>query len=158
MSAYVAGRLLVCEAYASSPHYSQLLDNLLELISGNNGNDVRRAALSVIKRIAKRHHAVIAGHMDRVVSTVLGCVRDRNIPVKLTSERALLYTLQLQHDDTGFEAYNATGNAANVKALGDFYRRVLSKLAANVREGQQSEDEEEDGLLRHDTTFEDVSA
>ncbi|KAI9492587.1 hypothetical protein BDB00DRAFT_827253 [Zychaea mexicana] len=57
------------------------------------------------------------------------CVRDRNIPVKLTAERALVYTLQLNAAEHIYEAYLKSVDATTQKQISDYHRRVLSKLA-----------------------------
>lgn len=62
------------------------------------------------------------------------CVRDRNIPVKLTAERALLYTLQLHAGETVYNRYLASVDSSTQKQISDYHRRVLSKL---VQQEQQ---------------------
>ncbi|KAF9102803.1 translational activator of GCN4 [Mortierella sp. GBA35] len=64
---------------------------------------------------------------------ILVCLRARVIPIKLAAERALLFALQLQKDDSVYQAYLGTIDAAASRALTDYHRRILSKLAVNER-------------------------
>lgn len=65
---------------------------------------------------------------------MMNCVRERNIPVKLTAERALMYTLQLHASEAVYERYLASVDATTQKHISDYHRRVLSKL---VQQEQQ---------------------
>jgi hypothetical protein len=57
------------------------------------------------------------------------CVRDRVIPVKLASERALVHILCIQSDPSVLTEYLSTLDSANSRSVGDYARRVLSKIA-----------------------------
>jgi hypothetical protein len=103
MSAYAIGRLLTCPAYktANNALWTQLWHCLITLMAENTSNDVRLAAIITTKRIAKHQHKEImaSNELNHIVAAVLGNLRDRPTPVKLTAERALFYLLALQHND-----------------------------------------------------------
>ena len=59
------------------------------------------------------------------------CVRDRTIPVKLASERALVHVLQLKISDAVIKEYVKSLGSISSKSITDYVRRVLSKIASN---------------------------
>jgi hypothetical protein len=71
--------------------------------------------------------------MSIIVPALMLCVRDRVIPIKLASERAMMYILGMKSgaESEILKAYLGTleGNAG--RSIGDYARRVLSKLGEN---------------------------
>lgn len=70
------------------------------------------------------------------------CVKEKNVPVKLAAERALVHTLQLKSGDAILKEAVAKVDAETGKALADYYKRVLSKVAAAT--GEESDDDTDD--------------
>ena len=68
-------------------------------------------------------------YLDKLIPPMMVCVRDRNIPVKLTAERALMYCFQLNAGEHVYEKYLSTVDATTQKQISDYHRRVLTKLA-----------------------------
>ncbi|KAJ3208838.1 translational activator of GCN4 [Dinochytrium kinnereticum] len=108
--------------------------------------DARRIAVKVIKKVAKHHHKLIAPLMSSIVPTLMLCVRDRVIPIKLSAERALIYTFQLISLSEGetspvLQKYLSSLDGPTSRSIGDYARRVLVKLA---EKGSDDEGEEDD--------------
>ena len=88
--------------------------------------------------------------MGLVVPTLMLCVRDRVIPVKLASERALVHFLCIKTDESVLSKYLATLDNTQSRSVGDYARRVLSKIAeaeSEVDEGDDDNDEQEEGVI-----------
>ena len=66
------------------------------------------------------------------------CVRDRTLPVKLSSERCLIHALQLRISNDRLEAYLDTLEASAKRNTGEYVRRVISKLAASKESDDES--------------------
>ena len=56
-------------------------------------------------------------------------VRDRTIPVKLASERALVFILQIPLGDKVFGKYLKLFDGISGRTIGEYARRVLTKIA-----------------------------
>jgi hypothetical protein len=66
------------------------------------------------------------------------CVRDRTIPIKLAAERALLYAFQIKKHTNVLDTYLKTLDSAQARSIGDYARRVLSKI------GERDSDEDDE--------------
>ncbi|KAJ2996777.1 translational activator of GCN4, partial [Globomyces sp. JEL0801] len=125
-SVLLAGRILENGSVPQS-----LLEALISLInSTSNSSDVRRDAIVVLKTVAKRN--------PELVPVLMRSVRDRNIPVKLAAERALVYALQVTKGMTVVESYLKTIDAASARSIGDYAKRILTKI------GERDSDDEEE--------------
>lgn len=73
---------------------------------------------------------------------MLQLVRERNIPVKLAAEKALLALLRSEEDtDDGLNECLQVLNPNDARQLSDYYRRVLTKLIAAEKERKRNPDE-----------------
>ena len=61
----------------------------------------------------------------------MSCVRDRTIPVKLSSERALVHVLKLNTSQDIINDYVKSLGPSASRNVGDYVRRVLLKIADN---------------------------
>ena len=105
-------------------------------------NEVRREALVVLRQLAKCDHAkYIAPYLDLIVPQVQACVKDRIIFVKLAAEKALISVFQLSEGQSTLQRYLATLDSANAQTVGDYAKRVLSKI-----EDEEEEEEAEEEL------------
>ena len=67
------------------------------------------------------------------------CVRDRVIPIKLASERALVYIFMIKNgapQGDVLSKYMASLDSGTSRSIGDYVRRVLTKI------GEKESDDE----------------
>jgi hypothetical protein len=81
-----------------------------------------------------------------LIPALMLCVRDRTLPVKLASERALVYVLKVKESgDTLLTKFLGTVDASvlppglSVRSISDYVKRVITKIAAT-----ESDEETED--------------
>eukprot|EP00002_Diphylleia_rotans_P033723 TRINITY_DN719_c0_g2_i1.p1 TRINITY_DN719_c0_g2~~TRINITY_DN719_c0_g2_i1.p1 ORF type:complete len:2625 (-),score=670.03 TRINITY_DN719_c0_g2_i1:1508-9382(-) len=116
-----------------------LLPKLATILT-DDASDVRRAAVVAVKQIAKFHPQVSDNHLAPVVSNLMTCARGSNLPVKLASERALLYSLRAHVDDETVQKYMRLVDEKTAKLVSDYARRVLKQLSTGAN--SDAEDEE----------------
>ncbi|KAJ3031271.1 translational activator of GCN4 [Rhizophlyctis rosea] len=104
---------------------------------GKSSSDARREALITLKTLAKTSHGTITPFLPTLVPVLMACVRDRTIPVKLAAERCMVHVFRVGEGDAVVKEYVKGVDAGTGRVVGDYVRRVLSKL-----EGE-SEGEEE---------------
>ncbi|KAJ3398360.1 translational activator of GCN4 [Chytridiales sp. JEL 0842] len=147
-----AGKVLLAAAkdVDGSPVVSEddnmkLVKSLVDVTKPENPRtDARRMAVMVIKNVAKANHKMVAPHLKFIIPTMMLCVRDRIIPIKLASERALLHLFQMKPEEDPtknvvLSGYLKTLDGQAGRSIGDYARRVLSKIAE-----KESDDEDED--------------
>ncbi|TPX65734.1 hypothetical protein SpCBS45565_g04973 [Spizellomyces sp. 'palustris'] len=124
-----AGRMLSIQEYVAEGSADKLLPALVGVLpAGQASNDARREVEVVIKNVAKQSHQVVAPYLSTIVPALMLCVRDRNIPVKLAAERALLHVFEIGKETDVLQRYLGTLDAPTARNIGDYARRVLSKL------------------------------
>ena len=65
-----------------------------------------------------------------MVPSIMQSVRDRTIPVKLAAERALVFLLQIPLGAEVYERHlGIFENTPAARSIGDYARRVLTKIA-----------------------------
>ena len=126
--ARVLGAALASGDDGTLADHSATVGDALARALADRPSDVRRTVAGVIKAVAKAQPAVALSHAPAWVTGLLVCVREKNIPLKLAAERALLHLLRLADGEETLAAVTARVDAATGKALGDYHRRVLSKL------------------------------
>ncbi|KAJ3022842.1 translational activator of GCN4 [Thoreauomyces humboldtii] len=125
---------------SSSGVASEIVLALIDILPiGTASSEARRDAEIVIKNVAKVSHPSLAEHLDKAVTALMANVRDRNQDVKVASERALFHVLQIGKGTEVLQKYLSTLDAAAARNVGDYVRRVLSKLQA------EDSDEEDNG-------------
>ena len=67
-------------------------------------------------------------HVTLIIPNLMLCVRDRVIPVKLASERAMLHLLQIGKDESVLQNYLKSVDGSSGRSVGEFAKRVLTKL------------------------------
>jgi len=134
----IAGQLLLNEENDTSNLLERLVPSFAVLLK-ERPSECKRTALIIIKKIAKKDHAIIHPFLNQLIPVIMTCVRDRNIPVKLSSERALIYLFDLKNGNDVLQNYLKTLEGPAVRSTGDYAKRVLTKLA-----NQDVESEDED--------------
>jgi len=134
MALAIAGLRSIAYTLMSTGETSDVLLPALALALGDKKpTDVRLVAAVALKNIAKANLKVVEAHLALVVPPLLAAAQEKkSLRLKLATERALLYSLGLNVDETVLQAFLAKSTAADpdtAKALQDYHRRVLSKLA-----------------------------
>lgn len=109
----------------------------------SNSSDTRRFALVVIRTIArKKHDSLVQSYLDTLTPTVFSCLRDPVVPIRLAAEKAFLALFRLVEDTEKkifFEWFakaskgpitNPVGNSIQPRSVGDYTKRVASRLAS----------------------------
>jgi hypothetical protein len=110
----------------------------------SNSPDTRRLSLVVIRTVARLKNDVISKHLDSLVPSVFVCIRDPIIPIKLAAEKAYLSVFSLVEDvelkqfNNWFadktELTSVTGTKIVSRSIGDYTKRVATRLASVERE------------------------
>ncbi|KAG0234297.1 armadillo-type protein [Mortierella sp. GBAus27b] len=128
------GKMITNEAYQVDLELTgELIKKLSSAISQEITIESRRLILVCIRAVARQSPWLVEPYLSHIVPQMMASVRERVIPVKLAAERALLFSFQLQKDDSVYQKYLGTIDTASSKALVDYHRRILSKLAVNER-------------------------
>ncbi|KAF9957711.1 translational activator of GCN4, partial [Mortierella alpina] len=128
------GKMLTSEPYQVD---QELIGELIKKLSQHLTQDInlesKRLILVSLRAVARQAPWLVEPHLAHVVPLMMASVRERVIPIKLAAERALLFALQLQKDDSVYQAYLGSIDTNASKTLTDYHRRILSKLAVNER-------------------------
>ncbi|KAF9438265.1 translational activator of GCN4 [Entomortierella beljakovae] len=128
------GKMLITEEYQVDQELmGELIKKLCLALSQDISIESKRLILVSIRAVARQSPWLVEPQLSHVVPVLMGSVRERVIPVKLAAERALLFSLQLQKDDSVYQSYLGTIDTTASRALTDYHRRILSKLATNER-------------------------
>ncbi|KAJ1938242.1 hypothetical protein GGF37_004884, partial [Kickxella alabastrina] len=144
----VAKNALLCDTLTpngESPAARSLVAALIRTVDpqtmGSFDTDTQHAAMLALKTLAKRRFDIIRPVRDTIVLVAIAHVRDRVITVKLAAERCLLYALRLAKlseeetgDVAGLEEFVRDVGEEKGRAVVDYHRRVLAKLADSTRE------------------------
>ncbi|KAJ3049894.1 translational activator of GCN4 [Rhizophlyctis rosea] len=130
---------LLTEPYLSEGVADKLIPALIGAlpVGGKSSSDARREALNAIKSLAKTSHQTLVPFFPTLIPVLMACVRDRTIPVKLAAERCMVRVFKVKEGDQVVKEYCKSVDAPTGRTVGDYVRRVLSKLDAD------SEDEGE---------------
>lgn len=96
----------------------------------HNNKDVSKTAVKIAKRLAKRDPSALRVHLGALVPALFQSVKSNNIAVKNSSERALLYVLEVTSRPETLAAYVRDAGAEG-KVIAEYARRVLAKLRAD---------------------------
>ncbi len=77
--------------------------------------------------------------MSKAVPILMTSVRDRTIPVKLAAERALVYVLQIKRGTSVLDAFLKSLENAQARSIGDYARRVLTKIGERDSDNEDYE-------------------
>lgn len=113
----------------------------------SNSPDSRRLSLVVMRTVARfKHKEIISTHLNELGPSVFSCLRDGIIPIRLAAEKAYLAVFNLVEDaemkefnDWFAEASKGTintvlGTAIQPRSIGDYTKRVATRLATVERE------------------------
>lgn len=98
----------------------------------HNNKDVSKTAVKIAKRLAKRDPSAMRAHVGALVPALFLAVKSNNIAVKNSSERALLYVLEVHSRPETLAAFVRSPEAgAEGKVIAEYARRVLTKLRSD---------------------------
>lgn len=133
----------------SSNHLSSLVENLsrVTMKPESNSPDTRRLALVVIRTVARlKYTEIVKPQCNVIAPSVFTCLRDGVIPIRLAAEKAFLAIFNLIEDVdmTDFKIWfddaskspitTLIGTTIQARSVGDYTRRVASRLASVERE------------------------
>ncbi|KAJ1984050.1 translational activator of GCN4 [Dimargaris verticillata] len=142
-----AYRALQQPAFQTEPAVGTLLAGLVEAMESGTNAD-KAAALVSLKHLAKSCPTAVQPYLPQLVPSAMSLVRDRNLPVKLASERALLYLFNLPKGEALLSQFTASCDAELARTITDYHRRVLSKLAAATQQPDYDSDTKDQDVLR----------
>lgn len=109
--------------------------------------DTRRLSLVVLRTVA-RHKGIT--DLDTVVPSIFACVRDPIIPIKLAAEKAYLEVFDMVNGSAKFDGWfknenltTVTGTTIAARSIGDYTKRVATRLAGVERERIEAGGDEE---------------
>ena len=114
----------------------QLIPALVQASQPGPSNDTRREALLVLKRLGKQQ-ALSMNHLEAIVPSVMSCVRDRTIPIKLAAERCLVHVLRIKQGHQFLDKYLERLDNAQASNIGDYAKRVLVKLSSRDSDSEE---------------------
>lgn len=130
-----------------SEQIANLVNHLcIDMLQPNaKSSDIRRLTLVVVRTVARfKHDTIIKPHYDIVVPSVFSCLRDMVIPIKLAAEKAYLSLFNFVEDENMSEfnewfskqstITTVVGNNIVPRSIGDYTKRVTSRLAGVERE------------------------
>jgi hypothetical protein len=143
-SVLAVGKLLLSDPHANASVTKPLLETLAPLIAPGAPADVRRLSLVVLRTLARKHPEMVQPYTPAFVPSLFACVRDPIIPIKLAAEQAFLALFDVVDQDTAlFDAYmtahSASLPATQKRSLGDYFKRVVLRLAGQARERREAE-------------------
>jgi hypothetical protein len=143
-------------------HAPALTATLTGALGGDRPSDLRRTAAAVVAAVARVRRftdgdASLAAAGDAWVPALLACVRDKNMPLRLAADGAMLGLVRAAAartvpagDGDALEAAAAQMggrlDATNARAWTDHYRRVLARLAAEASAAAAVAGKHEDAL------------
>uniref|UniRef100_M4BR37 TOG domain-containing protein n=1 Tax=Hyaloperonospora arabidopsidis (strain Emoy2) TaxID=559515 RepID=M4BR37_HYAAE len=133
---HVAVRNHALKAIGAVTKHSKHLESAAALVPvladgvKHKSKDIIRGSLHVMKLAAKRSPEQLREHLPVLVPAVFQVIKSNNMAVKLPAERTLLYLLEV-HSRPETQAEYLRSGGADAKVIGEYTRRVLSKLKAD---------------------------
>lgn len=140
-----AGKYLLGEKTNKTfEHTKPIFEALAPIIEPGHPVDTRRLALVVLRTVAREHNELVRPHIPLLTPPVFASVRDPVIPVKLSAEAAFLTIFSVVDEETAvFDKYMSgpgkSLSAGQQRSMGDYFKRVALRLAAQARERREAE-------------------
>ncbi len=123
-----------------------IFETLARTIPPGRPADSRRLALVLVRTLARVHPDMARPHLALLAPPVFASVRDLVIPVKLSAEAAFMGLFDVIAEESRvFDKYIGSAAATadlppNTKrSMGDYFKRVTLRLAAQARERRDAE-------------------
>lgn len=140
-----AGKYLLSEKTSNGfEHSKPLFEALAPVIEPGHPVDTRRLSLVVLRTVSRQNNDLVRPHIPLLAPVVFSCVRDPVIPVKLSAEAAFLGLFSVVDEESAvFDKYmSGPGkqlSAGQQRSMGDYFKRVSLRLAAQARERREAE-------------------
>ncbi|KAB2629923.1 translational activator GCN1 [Pyrus ussuriensis x Pyrus communis] len=128
------GRLLIHKLRSDPSNkslHSEIISSLVSALR-DDSSEVRRKALSAIKRGSKENASVILAHINIIGPALAECLKDGSTPVRLAAERCALHAFQLSKGPENIQAAQ--------KFITGLDARRISKLPENSDDSEDGED------------------
>jgi hypothetical protein len=140
-----AGKYLLCEKTNKTfDHTKPIFEALAPVIEPGHHVDTRRLTLVVLRTVARAHNDLVRPHIPLLIPAIFASVRDPVIPVKLSAEAAFLTIFSVVDEESAvFDKYIAGPgknlSAGQQRSMGDYFKRVATRLAGQARERLEAE-------------------
>ncbi|ERT03093.1 hypothetical protein HMPREF1624_01398 [Sporothrix schenckii ATCC 58251] len=139
------GKYLLSPQAKSFEDTKEIFETLAKNIPPGGPADTRRLTLVLVRTLARVHPDMVRPHLPLLAPPVFASVRDLVIPVKLSAEAAFMALFDVIDEESKvFDKYLASPAAADMPAqtrrvMGDYFKRVTMRLAAQARERREAE-------------------
>ncbi|KAJ4267441.1 translational activator of GCN4 [Fusarium torreyae] len=138
------GKYLLSDSPKSFETTKGIFEALASVIQPGNATDSRRLALVVVRTISRNDMEMVRPHVALLAQPIFASVRDPVIPVKLAAEAAFVELFNVADEESRiFDKFMAGPGAdlpANTKrSMGDYFKRVATRLGSQVRERREAE-------------------
>ncbi|CAK7228443.1 translational activator of GCN4 [Sporothrix bragantina] len=139
------GKYLLSPQAKTFEDTKDIFETLAKNIPPGGPADTRRLTLVLIRTLARVHPDMVRPHLPLLAPPVFASVRDLVIPVKLSAEAAFMALFDVIDEESKvFDKYLASPGAADLPAntkrvMGDYFKRVTMRLAAQARERRDAE-------------------
>ena len=145
---YLLSPSMQASAAAAATSYENtraIFETLARNIPPGAPADTRRLTLVLVRTLARVRPDMVRPHLPLLAPPVFASVRDLIIPVKLSAEAAFMALFDVIDSETKvFDKYLASPAAAELppqtkRSMGDYFKRVTMRLAAQARERREAE-------------------
>ena len=138
------GKLLLSSPPKNFENAKKVFEALATIIQPGNATDSRRLALVIVRTVSRADMDTIRPHVPLLAPPIFASVRDPVIPVKLSAEAAFVGLFSVVDEGSRiFDKYLAGPGAdlpANTKrSMGDYFKRVATRLGQQARERREAE-------------------
>lgn len=146
--------LLLSEGENTDVNTAELIEQLaINIVQPKSSSpDTRRLSLVVVRTFARKHQEQLTNEVfDVIVPSIFSSIRDPIIPIKLAAEKAFLEVFNMVEKgnevfDSWFKGENlitVTGTTIVARSIGDYTKRVATRLANVERERIEAGGDEE---------------
>nr|CAG8471118.1 10487_t:CDS:10 [Entrophospora candida] len=130
------GKIMFSEKYHDEIVTEKFMNALINIISEPTASfsETKRLTLITLTIMGRRHPEPLEPHLITVIPLIVNCGHDKNVPVKLAAERALIYTLQLLDGDSMLHHMISILEPQASKHLVEYHKRVLTKAVLEEHE------------------------
>lgn len=120
------------------------METLGGIIEPGNPSDSRRLALVVVRTLSRKDMDIVRPHVPLLAPPIFASVRDLVIPVKLSAEAAFVELFSVADEDSRIFDKFMAGLGADLppntkRSMGDYFKRVATRLGTQVRERREAE-------------------
>ncbi|KAL1902844.1 translational activator of GCN4 [Sporothrix stenoceras] len=139
------GKYLLSPQAKTFEDTKEIFETLAKNIPPGGPADTRRLTLVLVRTLARVHLDMVRPHLPLLAPPVFASVRDLVIPVKLSAEAAFMALFDVIDEESKvFDKYLSSPAAVDLppqtkRVMGDYFKRVTMRLAAQARERRDAE-------------------